>query len=141
MILPDGYILVDGAGGLLDITGLQVLAGLCQLITFCGGVTNFVIDYTGCPISSRKYILQITQPSQYKYTKLQYRFAVFSGAPSTMVINKFDVWANNLNTAFSVCPLYVITVLTSRIPEIVLSLVEGLWDIRAWCYVRYRISG
>ena len=41
--------------------------------------------YTGYPISYRKYILKITQPSQYEYTKLQYRFAVISGAPSTMV--------------------------------------------------------
>ena len=30
----------------------------------------------------RKYILQITQPSQYRSTQLQYRFAVISDAPS-----------------------------------------------------------
>ena len=30
----------------------------------------------------RKYILEITQPSQYRYTQLQYRFAVISEAPS-----------------------------------------------------------
>ena len=36
------------------------------------------------PISYRKYILQITQPSQYGYLKLQYRFAVTSVAPSSM---------------------------------------------------------
>ena len=29
----------------------------------------------------RKYILEITQPSQYRYTQLQYRFAVISEAP------------------------------------------------------------
>ena len=34
-------------------------------------------------IHYRKYILQITQPSQYRYTQLQYRFAVISEAPST----------------------------------------------------------
>ena len=30
----------------------------------------------------REYILQITQPSQYRCTQLQYRFAVISEAPS-----------------------------------------------------------
>ena len=38
---------------------------------------------TGWPRSYRKYILQITQPSQYGYAKLQYRFAVTSLSPST----------------------------------------------------------
>ena len=37
---------------------------------------------TGWSISYRKYILQITQPSQYRYSKLQYRFAVTSWSPS-----------------------------------------------------------
>ena len=37
----------------------------------------------------RKYMLQIMQPSQYRYTQLQYRFAVISEAPSTMC----DVWS------------------------------------------------
>ena len=32
----------------------------------------------------RKYILQITQPSQYRCTQLQYRFAVIFEAPSTL---------------------------------------------------------
>ena len=32
-----------------------------------------------------KYILQITQPSQYKYTQLQYRFEVISEAPSSRI--------------------------------------------------------
>ena len=31
----------------------------------------------------RKYILQITQPSQYRYTQLHYGFAVISEAPRT----------------------------------------------------------
>ena len=38
---------------------------------------------TGWSISYRKYILKITQPSQYRYAKLQYRFAVISGSPSS----------------------------------------------------------
>ena len=36
----------------------------------------------GWPRSYRKYILQITQLSQYRYAKLQHRFAVTSGSPS-----------------------------------------------------------
>ena len=40
---------------------------------------------TRCSIYYRKYILQITQPSQYRYMQLQYRFAVISEAPSTLV--------------------------------------------------------
>ena len=39
--------------------------------------------HTGWPRNHHKYILQITQPSQYRYAKLQYRFAVISGSPST----------------------------------------------------------
>ena len=38
--------------------------------------------YTWWPRSYRKYILQITQHSQYRYAKLQYRFAVIYGSPS-----------------------------------------------------------
>ena len=40
---------------------------------------------TWWPRSYRKYILQITQPSQYRYAKLQYRFAITSGSPSIHV--------------------------------------------------------
>ena len=40
------------------------------------------------PRSYRKYILQITQPFQSRYAKLQYRFAVTTGSPS---INSKDV--------------------------------------------------
>ena len=39
---------------------------------------------TGWSISYRKCILQITHPSQYRYAKLQYRFAVISGSPSRL---------------------------------------------------------
>ena len=35
--------------------------------------------HTGWPRSYCKYILQIPQPSQYRYAKLQYKFAVTSG--------------------------------------------------------------
>ena len=38
--------------------------------------------FTWAPRSYRKYILQVTQPSQYIYANLQYRFAVTSGSPS-----------------------------------------------------------
>ena len=40
--------------------------------------------YSGWPRSYCKYILRITQPSQYGYAKLQYRFAVTSGSPSSL---------------------------------------------------------
>ena len=42
--------------------------------------------YTGWPRSYRKYILQITPPSQYGYAKLQHRFAVTSGSPSILLL-------------------------------------------------------
>ena len=41
---------------------------------------------TGCPRSYRKYIQQITQPSQYRCTQLQYRFAVISEAHCNIVL-------------------------------------------------------
>ena len=45
--------------------------------------THYTITlYSECFIHYRKYILQITQPSQYRCTQLQYRFAVISEAPS-----------------------------------------------------------
>ena len=52
-------------------------------------ITNFaVMDSLSlftmeCFIYYRKYILQITQPSQYRCKQLQYRFAVISKAPSS----------------------------------------------------------
>ena len=46
---------------------------------------------TGWPRSYRKYIRQITQPSQYRYAQLQYRFAVISGSPSRWFIWIFHV--------------------------------------------------
>ena len=54
----------------------------------------------------RKYILQNTQPSQYRYTQLQYRFEVISQAPSMTkkyflysdLLHKMDktVWAHSI---------------------------------------------
>ena len=44
---------------------------------------------TGWPGSYRKYILQITQPSQYRYAKLRYRFAVTCGSPSMSLVCPF----------------------------------------------------
>ena len=41
-----------------------------------------LVSYTGWPRIYCKYILQITQPFQYRYAKSQYRFAVISGSPS-----------------------------------------------------------
>ena len=46
---------------------------------------SLIDTYTGWPRSYRKYLLQITQPSQYGYAKLQYRFAVTSGSPRKYV--------------------------------------------------------
>ena len=43
----------------------------------------FSYSRTERSIYYRKYILQITQPSLYRYTQLQYRFAVISEASST----------------------------------------------------------
>ena len=43
---------------------------------------RWILTATGWPRSSRKYILKITQPSQYGYAKLQYRFAVTAGSSS-----------------------------------------------------------
>ena len=37
---------------------------------------NVLVQCTGWPRKYRIYILQITQPSQYRYAKFQYRFAV-----------------------------------------------------------------
>ena len=47
----------------------------------------------------RKFILQITQPSQYRCTQLQYRCAVISEAPSTFLRSA----AIHMGIAFYVC--------------------------------------
>ena len=45
-------------------------------------LAQFAVEGTRRSLYYRKYILQITQPSQYRYTQLQYTFAVISEAPS-----------------------------------------------------------
>ena len=47
--------------------------------------------HTGWARRYRKYILQTTQPSQYGYVKLQYRFAVTSGTPSRVDLTDVEV--------------------------------------------------
>ena len=44
---------------------------------------HIILVHTKRSIYYRIYILQITQPSQCRYTLLQYRFAIISEAPST----------------------------------------------------------
>ena len=44
-----------------------------------------------CFISYCKYILQITQPYQYRCTQLQYRFALISEAPSKLLKSLFFI--------------------------------------------------
>ena len=46
-------------------------------------INRDITEYYKLAIYYRKYILQITQPFQYRYTQLQYRFAVISKAPSS----------------------------------------------------------
>ena len=46
-------------------------------------INVYSLVLTGRPRSYRKYILKIMQPSQYGYARLQYRFAVTSGSPSS----------------------------------------------------------
>ena len=48
------------------------------------GYSSMHVHCTERFISYRKYILQITQPSQYRCTQLQYRFAVITEAPSML---------------------------------------------------------
>ena len=55
--------------------------------------------YTGWPRSYRKYILQITQPSQYGYAKLQYRCAVTSGSSSNTISTPLKL---DLGNAFKI---------------------------------------
>ena len=50
---------------------------------------------TGLPRSYRKYKLKITQPSQYDYAKLQYRFAV----PNICFVKGSTVVMNNRPTS------------------------------------------
>ena len=71
-----------------------------QLTYFKGRkILRKFILFTGCPISYHKYILQITRPSQNKYTKLQYRFAVISEAPSILHL-KLLLYVQEVMTQF-----------------------------------------
>ena len=57
------------------------------------GLTNLKVKRspTERSIYYRKHILQITQPSEYRYTQLQYRFAVISEAPSSFKFVKQQI--------------------------------------------------
>ena len=57
----------------------------------CAIISKYIYAYiyTECFIYCCKCILQITQPSQYRCTQLQYRFAVISAAPSDIFCCEF----------------------------------------------------
>ena len=71
----DGEYIKLGAANL----GKHFPAGFCR--ANCG--QQCLIPTTERFIRYRKYIRQIRQPSQYRCTQLQYRFAVIAAAPST----------------------------------------------------------
>ena len=52
---------------------------------------HLLCEYTWRSIYYRKYVLQITQPSQYRYTQLQYRFALIYEAPSILDIISISI--------------------------------------------------
>ena len=51
---------------------------------------------TGWPRSYHKYILQIMQPAQYRCAKLQYRFAVTAGSPSSTYVRFLLMFKNEI---------------------------------------------
>ena len=53
--------------------------------------------YTERFMSYRKYVLQITQPSQNGCTQLQYRFAVISEAPSNITTMAYVLDYTNIH--------------------------------------------
>ena len=61
---------------------------LVHIYSFIFVVYFIMFIYTGCPISYRQYILKVTQPSQYKYKKIRYRFAVIPRSPS--ILNSYS---------------------------------------------------
>ena len=67
------------------IINIVVIGTVNQLLLRCKQT------HTGWPKSYRKYILQITQPSQYRYAKLQHKYAVTSGSPSIFFYS-FILW-------------------------------------------------
>ena len=54
--------------------------------------TTCILHYTVRFLYYRKFDLKIAQPSQYRYTQLQYRFAVISEAPSTLCNTIYDIY-------------------------------------------------
>ena len=66
------------------------------IVTYYFKIGHIVLNKMGHTerfISYRKYILKITQPSKYRCTQLQYRFARISEAPSiarVLNIQEFD---------------------------------------------------
>ena len=71
----------------LKIIAMTIFSLSCDLVQLVLKIHNqlYAVMHNRRPISYRKFILQITQSSQYKYTNLKYRFAVTFGAPSTMI--------------------------------------------------------
>jgi len=63
---------------------------LCMMYntTYNNCMPNYHVTY----IQYRNYILQITQPFQYRCTQLQYRFAVISEAPSKYLQTVIPAW-------------------------------------------------
>ena len=70
--------------GANPFTGTDVLSFLSLYSAKVLTIVGLSHHTTGWPRSYRIYQLQITQPSQYGSAKLQYRFAVISGSPSTI---------------------------------------------------------
>ena len=75
---------------------LYVLKGFCSRAPGCEKKVAEIVDYEQARLRANqvqsvqyitaniyycKYILQITQPSQYRFAELQYRYAVISEAP------------------------------------------------------------
>ena len=71
------YIVIDVIEWLEEIKRCEK----CQQRPFARALNYW---YTKCFIYYRKSLLQITQPSQYRCTSIQYIFAVISEAPSTL---------------------------------------------------------
>ena len=65
----------------------EVMYTCMQIVKLYTSICSAInVKRTGWARSYRKYLLQITQPSQYWYAKIQYRFAVTSGSPSSIIL-------------------------------------------------------
>ena len=72
-----------------------------RFIRICKLIVYLKKNATTCFIYYRKSLLQITQPSQYRYTQLQYRFAII------LLGTQYIVYAGSLlNSALTNCLLY-----------------------------------